>query len=406
MELCNNIRGLTAKIINVSSCTDATNINTTATFTAGQEVEYNPVLSIEGWGQVVNPFNPPRVQFSRTLGNKAYELTDHLGNVAVTVTDRKIAARPVNILNPVPAYFAEVKSTQDYYPFGMEIKERSSNTYKFAFGFNGKENLMEVNGWQDYGERMYNRLTCRFPTPDKLIITEKKYPELSSYQFASNSPIIGIDLDGKEFLGVGYLVDKLSEGAAKIGLVRTAGFINSYGHSVTVDPIYSSHQFVSSLAKKDYSSSLKQLDITGVSSVSCIFKTAKDAIQGDAYSQGLIFGMLPGILGGIKGGKKIVGEAESNIKSLGGEKGNIETNAYKHSFKYSDRVRMRATQDPSSHNFPYSFDDAILSNNPILKKNGYQIFQKLGSMNGKNGIFEIGLTKENIIDHRFFRPNK
>jgi hypothetical protein len=82
------------------------------------------------------------------------------------------------------------------------------------------------------------------------------------------------------------------------------------------------------------------------------------------------------------------------------------TNAFKHSFKYADRVRMRAVQDPVSHNFPYSFDDAVLSTQPILKNNGYKIFRQSGTMNGKNGVFEIGLTKDGIIDHRFFRPIK
>lgn len=82
------------------------------------------------------------------------------------------------------------------------------------------------------------------------------------------------------------------------------------------------------------------------------------------------------------------------------------TNAFKHSFKYADRVRMRAVQDPVSHNFPYSFDGAILSTSPILKNNGYKIFQLAGTMNGKNGVFEIGLTKGGIIDNRFFRPIK
>jgi len=65
---------------------------------------------------------------------------------------------------------------------------------------------------------------------------------------------------------------------------------------------------------------------------------------------------------------------------------------------------MRALQDPVSHNFQYSFDNAILSTKPILKNNGNKMFQKAGTMNGKNGVFEIGLTKNGIIDHRFFKP--
>jgi len=45
---------------------------------------------------------------------------------------------------------------------------------------------------------MYNRLIGRFPTPDPLIVKGQQYPELSPYQFASNTPIWALDLDGLE----------------------------------------------------------------------------------------------------------------------------------------------------------------------------------------------------------------
>lgn len=75
----------------------------------------------------------------------------------------------------------------------------------YRFSFNGKEKVDEVygsNNFQDYGERMYDTRLARFPTPDPLIVYGQKYPELSSYQFASNSPIMGIDLDGLELFPV------------------------------------------------------------------------------------------------------------------------------------------------------------------------------------------------------------
>ena len=34
------------------------------------------------------------------------------------------------------------------------------------------------------------------------------------------------------------------------------------------------------------------------------------------------------------------------------------------------------------------------------------MYQKEGSMNDKDGVFEIGVTEDGIINHRFFRPNK
>ena len=69
---------------------------------------------------------------------------------------------------------------------------------RYWFGFNGKENIDEINGWQDYGERMYNRLIGRFPSPDPIIVYGQQYPWYSPYQFAGNTPIQAIDLDGLE----------------------------------------------------------------------------------------------------------------------------------------------------------------------------------------------------------------
>ena len=77
----------------------------------------------------------------------------------------------------------------------------------YRFGFNGKENDNEIIGtgrWQDYGERMYRTELGRFFSPDPIIVYGKKYPELSTYQFASNTPIQAIDLDGLEAFYVQY----------------------------------------------------------------------------------------------------------------------------------------------------------------------------------------------------------
>jgi RHS repeat-associated protein len=70
---------------------------------------------------------------------------------------------------------------------------------QYKYGFNGKENDKETvgtgEGTQDYGMRIYNPALGRFLSVDPLT---KKYPELTPYQFASNRPIVAIDLDGLE----------------------------------------------------------------------------------------------------------------------------------------------------------------------------------------------------------------
>jgi hypothetical protein len=50
----------------------------------------------------------------------------------------------------------------------------------------------------DYGFRIYNPQIARFLSVDPLT---KDYPELTPYQFASNTPIESVDLDGLESMG-------------------------------------------------------------------------------------------------------------------------------------------------------------------------------------------------------------
>jgi len=94
-----------------------------------------------------------------------------------------------------------VLTANDYYPFGMIMPGRKyafDDTYRY--GFNGKENDNEVKGeggQQDYGMRIYDPRLGRFLSVDPI---GDEYPELTPYQFASNTPLWAIDLDGLEGL--------------------------------------------------------------------------------------------------------------------------------------------------------------------------------------------------------------
>jgi len=78
------------------------------------------------------------------------------------------------------------------YTFGSIMVSVSKGEYRY--GFNGKETDNET-GLQDYGFRIYDNRIGRFTSVDPLV---KSYPELTPYQFASNTPIWAIDLDGME----------------------------------------------------------------------------------------------------------------------------------------------------------------------------------------------------------------
>jgi RHS repeat-associated protein len=134
--------------------------------------------------------------FEEFVGAKNYELSNHLGNVLATISDK-------TIFN-TDHYNGIVYSAQLYYPFGWEIPTLSYTAKKYRFGFNGKEDDREWHA-QDYGFRLYTPREGRFIGVDPITA---QYPELTPYQFASNRPIDGVDLDGKEW---DYTIDAQSK---------------------------------------------------------------------------------------------------------------------------------------------------------------------------------------------------
>lgn len=79
----------------------------------------------------------------------------------------------------------------------MDIPGRQYNaTTGYRYGFNGKEKDTESPVQYDYGFRIYDPRLVRFNSVDPIA---SHYPELTPYQFASNRPIQGADLDGLEF---------------------------------------------------------------------------------------------------------------------------------------------------------------------------------------------------------------
>ena len=84
----------------------------------------------------------------------------------------------------------------------MQLPERTYEGEGYRYGFNGKEMDNEVSGngnQYDYGFRIYNPRLGRFLSKDPLF---KNYAMLTPYQFASNTPIQAIDIDGLEAITV------------------------------------------------------------------------------------------------------------------------------------------------------------------------------------------------------------
>jgi RHS repeat-associated protein len=124
-------------------------------------------------------------------------------------------------------YFLSQNITNSIYPFGSVISTRAwvDESTGYRYSFNGKEDDKELNDWQDYGMRMYMKRLVRFPSPDPI---SKKYPYLSPYQFASNSPILGIDLDGLEFANPILMLRKESPVLMAVTEGVTASLTNTW----------------------------------------------------------------------------------------------------------------------------------------------------------------------------------
>lgn len=104
---------------------------------------------------------------------------------------------------PTEVYFDDFKITHE-----VLIKDPQLDAYRY--GFNGKEK--DSNGefglnHYDYGFRIYNPSIAKFLSVDPLT---KSYPMLTPYQFASNRPIDGIDLDGLEYYRGGQIMFRVT----------------------------------------------------------------------------------------------------------------------------------------------------------------------------------------------------
>ncbi len=135
--------------------------------------------------------------FARSTGWKSYEIKDHLGNVRVVVGDGKQA----EVTSTSIIERALVRGYYNYYPFGMMEPggvydaQQEAGAGSYRYGYNGKEMDTDFSNNYDYGFRIYNAGIAKFLSVDPLT---RKYPELTPYQFASNSPVWAIDLDGLE----------------------------------------------------------------------------------------------------------------------------------------------------------------------------------------------------------------
>ena len=168
---------------------------------------------------------PTDKKYQRILGEKSYELSNHLGNVLATVSDRKLAVEHDLLAGVVDHYEADVQSYSEYYPYGMVLRSGTDGS-SYRYGFQGQEDDPELKGEgnsTNYKYRMHDPRIGRFFATDPL---EKKYPYLTPYQFSSNQPIHAPELEGLESAAEFNIMrgqPASANGAMSLGRDLTAG---------------------------------------------------------------------------------------------------------------------------------------------------------------------------------------
>ena len=123
-----------------------------------------------------------------TRSRKFFEEANHLGNVLVTLSDRK-AGFDLNGDGLIDYYKADVVSAGDYYPFGMQMVGRSYSqaNSSYRYGFGGQEKSNEIKGEG-------NSYTAEFWEYDPRLgrrwnLDPKPLEGISEYSAFGNNPI-------------------------------------------------------------------------------------------------------------------------------------------------------------------------------------------------------------------------
>jgi hypothetical protein len=141
----------------------------------------------------------------RKLGEKVFELVNHLGNIISTISDRKLMHEDLpNNPGLVHHYTAEILSVQEQYAFGMNMPGRSYNVSAYRYGWNnGSVKDDEITGVTGAHIttyfREYETRIGRTWTPDPVF-----HPWQSPYTSMDNNPIAFNDPLGDWVKGAGF----------------------------------------------------------------------------------------------------------------------------------------------------------------------------------------------------------
>lgn len=196
-------------------------------------------------GAVIMPPVADDGLFARALDYKEYELTDHLGNVRVTIGDRKLSTLDAN---DEPIDFAvDVLTTGQYFPYGMGKPNQmyvKPQHERYRFGYNGMERELGDELFGNTYSTMFRPLETRMGrwwSPDPIV-----HPWESPYASMGNNPISFTDPLGLQKQGTGFLPGVPTPNAADPGWHAPLQY-ESAGWDVMKDLVFSNNTATSNL---------------------------------------------------------------------------------------------------------------------------------------------------------------
>ena len=158
------------------------------------------------------------VEDSLIRGSKQYELSNHLGNVLVTISDRRLQIIPA--LNGTSGIIADLMSASDYYGGGSPMPGRNFNSNSYRYGYNkGSEKDDEITGVTG------SHFTTEFREGDTRLLIwwggdPKPNASLSPYSYMNGNPILFNDPLGDIVdygkLGHGGLKNRINSGVSRL----------------------------------------------------------------------------------------------------------------------------------------------------------------------------------------------
>jgi RHS repeat-associated protein len=131
---------------------------------------------------------------------------------------------------------APLTSASDYYPFGLAMAGRSYSSEKYRFGYQGQfAELDEETGWNSFELRMWGAVIGRW------IEIDPARQFMSPYLGKGNSPVNGIDPDGRDWFtnGTWTIFQRgQSELSANVSEQYGGGFMN-----IGADNMYKERDF-------------------------------------------------------------------------------------------------------------------------------------------------------------------